>query len=215
MMIINNKEILQQNGRLEQVLLVQDSKRITCSSFKIWIPSIMSNIKMTLEDWSEPSVDSRNINRQYQNGNVTCRGHVEATSIHGYDFAISGWIPEYKIETLTAVDETNDEISAASTNGVTEIASHAPHTHAIKAALKLITNKIKNITMNTLVATNSTEVDLMEMHRRYVTKGGVLYGSFVSGVDFKFVIQHIDSVTTYYDEDTDNNSNDQISIEQM
>lgn len=206
---------------IEKVYLVDEKKRITSPYFNVWIPSLMDGIEQGLED-NDNEMDLSEVLLNNETGliNTTVKtsGCIRAKSIHPYRFKHEGWIPEFKVETIT-YEETNhptgtaENIAAASSEGVTE---KTDHDHPIKKAFKMLSSKLsgfifKNSTSTNMVVTNSTEVDYQELNRIYITKGHALYGSFVSGSDGEFVILAIDGVVPYYDEDEDNGSNDMMA----
>lgn len=219
-MIKDLKNVAGNCNGLEKVYLVDEQKRITSPYFNVWIPSLMDGIEQGLEDTeNEVDLDSFIINNEKGqiNASVKTSGCIRAKSIHNYRFKHEGWIPEYKIQTITYKKTehptgSSDEIAGSSSEGETE---RTDHSHPIKKALKLLGNKLKgfifeNSTSTEMVVTNSTEVDYQELNRIYIKKGHVLYGSFLNGSDGEFVIQFIDGVTPYYDEDEDNGANDKM-----
>lgn len=202
---------------IEKVYLVDEQKRITSPYFNVWIPSLMDGIEQGVDD-SDNDMDLSEVLLNNETGliqtNVKTSGCILAKSIHPYRFKHEGWIPEFKVETITYEKTEHptgsaSEISSASTDGQTE---RTDHDHAIKKAFKMITNKLKSFvfeksTSTNMVVTNSTEVDYQELNRIYIKKGHALYGSFVNGSDGEFVILAIDNVVPYYDENEDNGSN--------
>lgn len=207
---------------LEKVYLVDEKKRITSPYFNVWIPSLMDGIEKGTEDQEEElDVSKVLLNEDISvvgSTNIKTSGCIRAKSIHPYRFKHEGWIPEFKVETITYETTTHptgsaDNIDASSSEGVTE---RTDHDHPIIKAFKMIGNTLKNTvfkgsTSSKMVVTNSTEVDYQELNRIYITKGHAMYGSFVNGSDGEFVILAIDNVVPYYDEDEDNGTNDQMA----
>lgn len=205
---------------IEKVYLMDEKKRITSPYFNVWIPSLMGDIPQGTDDVDE-EVDLTGVllndEIDFSMNSVKTSGCIRAKSIHPYRFKHEGWIPEFKVETITYETTSHptgssEEISASSSNGVTE---RTDHDHPIIKAFKMISNTLKNTvfkgsTSTKMVVTNSTEVDYQELNRVYITKGHPMYGSFVNGSDGEFVILAIDNVVPYYDEDEDNNTNDQM-----
>ena len=216
-MIVDLKNRVGMNGNTELLVLVDKDKRITSSSFNVWIPSLMSGIPMGVESVSKYNSGNclNDINPFV--GEVNLGGSLLAQSIHGYRFKHEGWIPEFKTKLLTSTDGTNASIEAASTDGVTDGSADKKHPpHPILAALSLFTNKVNDILFNNLVATNSTEVDYQELNKVYIKEGHRMFGSFVKGTNGELKVMHIENIIPYYDkENTDNGKNDAIPEGQL
>lgn len=186
------------NGSVQACYLAEDSARITNPSFKVWIPSIMGEI-----DQSQSTiVNKNNLSKLLMEetaeytSSVTCQSYIEAKSIHPYRIRHDGWIPKFKINKLTSEVGEIDDISAQSSKGVTDgVPQHPPH--PISQMFKMFKNKLTNIIFNNLVAIKSTEVDYQELNNKYIKRGHLMYGCFVSGLQNQFVIIAIDGVVPY------------------
>ncbi|MGL5316958.1 MAG: hypothetical protein ACRC92_27110 [Peptostreptococcaceae bacterium] len=199
--------------------LAEDCKRITSSEFRVYIPSLMGSIPNDGEMSKIETDDSRCLNEEgsYKAVSMETNNYVIGKAITPYFHRLDGWIPEYKTERTTTENETSEdgsigEIASASSDGVTE---RTDHDHPIIKAFKMITNKIKSVVLNkkesnTMVHFNSTEVDFQELHRMYIKRGHQMYGAFIDGDQFEFVILAIDGATPYLtetEERTDNKDN--------
>ena len=223
-MMIDNRQSSGMNGGLEVCYLVDESKRITCSSFNVFIPSLMANIPVGDGKPNEMINKANILNENSIVGgdsndySVNVCGSVLAKSIHPYRFKHEGWIPDYKVDnsTYTTMDIDSgkiEEIGASSIGGVTEKDGPGPHTHPLAAALKLMSSIFKKLTSTSIRSTKevhniNTEVDYQELNRQFIKKGHKMYGHFVRGSEFEFVIVAIDNVIPYYDSDTVDGVND-------
>lgn len=198
-------------GTLVRCYLAEDSKRVTSSTFKVYIPTLMSSIENTGDSKEETINVNRILNEEgtFKESNIVLPGYIEAKSNHGYMHRLDGWIPEFKTETSTykiIKSETGsiDKIEASSTKGITEDVPNEP-AHPIKQALDLNSNNLTSVilnnnTSNTMVHTNSIEVDYQELNRYFIKRGHPMIGVFLEGEEFEFRILFIDGVTPYLDE---------------
>lgn len=201
-------------GTLVRCYLAEDSKRITASSFKVYIPSLMPSIENNGKEKVENITVDRCLNQEgsLKDCNVSLPSYIEAKSSHNYFHRLDGWIPEYKTETssyqkITSENGEFDKISASATKGSTDgIPKHPPM--KITQKLDLNNNSFKGATMNnnksyTMVHTNSTEVDYQELNRYFIKRGHPMIGTFLEGEEFEFRILFIDGATPYLDETSD------------
>lgn len=201
-------------GTLVRCFLAEDSKRITASSFKVYIPTLMSSVENTGETKNEEISVDRLLNEEgeFSNINVNLPSFIEAKSNHVYFHRLDGWIPEYKTQTSTyelikSVSGTISKVEASSTKGSTDGVPQHP-SHPITKKLELKGNRIKEIewkdnTSYNMVHTNSTEVDFQELNRYYIKRGHPMIGVFLEGEEFEFRILFIDGATPYLDETED------------
>ena len=198
-------------GTLVRCYLAEDSKRVTSSTFKVYIPTLMSSIENTGEVKQEEITVDRILNEEgeYNNINISLPSYIEAKSNHGYMHRLDGWIPEFKTqkstyEVINSETGTISKIEAASTKGSTDSIPQHP-AMPITKKLELKENKIntiewRNNTSDTMVHTNSTEVDFQELNRYFIKRGHPMIGVFLEGEEFEFRILFIDGVTPYLDE---------------
>lgn len=198
-------------GTLVRCFLAEESKRITASTFKVFIPSLMSSIENKEEDFNENMDIGRILNEDdsYPKVEITIGSFLEAKSSHNYMHRLDGWIPEYKTakstyETFKSNNGSISQISASSTKGETDDIPQHP-VMPISKPLKLNDNSLEDITFNTnvseiMVHTNSTEVDFQELNRYFIRRGHPMIGVFLEGEEFEFRILSIDGATPYLDE---------------
>lgn len=196
-MLLSNQVDLRQtvglNGGLELCFYVGKEKaRITSETFPVWIPSLMGDIPM--EPGKEPeevSFDNSVLMNEEDNfcdTKVSIAYSIIAENFTPYGHRLDGWIPMFKIQTLTAETGTVAKQDASSTKGVTQPAGPGPHSHDITQALTLNSNSLSNIVFNNLVATTSTEVDFQELNNKYIEYGQPMIGAFINGGQSRFVI---------------------------
>lgn len=198
-MVIDLRQNAGISGNIIACYLAEDSARITSPTFKVYIPTIMESIDQNQTDYTEPIDPKTNLNEAGTEtaSAVNCQGYLVAKSIHPYRIRHDGWIPKFSIETLSAESGSVDDQSANSTNGVTDPGGPGPHSHSITKKLQLMSNKLKTILFNKLVATSSTGVDYQELNNKFIKRGHLMYGCFVEGLQNQFVIIAIDNVVPY------------------
>lgn len=197
-------------GSIVKCYLAEDSKRITSSTFKVHIPCLMPSIE-DIGKSKEEEVDFSNrlLNEDINIASykVSLESFIEAKSIHNYTHRLDGWIPEFKTQTssyknMKSPDGKFSELSSKSSAGVTEMTDHA---HPIKKPFSMKDVSFESLDANNLtiteeVHTNSTEVDFQELNRYFIKRGHPMYGCFIEGEQFEFVILFIDGATPYLDE---------------
>ena len=198
-MVIDLRQDAGISGNIVACYLAEDSARITSPTFKVYIPTIMESIDRNQTDYTESIDPKTNLNEAGTETatTVNCQGYLVAKSIHPYRIRHDGWIPKFNIETISAESGTISDQSANSTNGVTDPGGPGPHSHSITKKLQLMSNKLKSIVFNKLVATTSTGVDYQELNNKYIKRGHLMYGCFVEGLQNQFVILAIDNVVPY------------------
>lgn len=201
-------------GTLVRCYLAEDSKRVTSSKFKVYIPTLMSSIENTGDVKQEEITTERILNEEgeYNDINISLPSYIEAKSNHGYMHRLDGWIPEFKTqkstyEVINSQEGTIEKIEASSTKGSTDSIPQHP-SMPITKKLELKVNKINNIewrnnSSDIMVHTNSTEVDFQELNRYFIKRGHPMIGVFLEGEEFEFRILFIDGVTPYLDEVND------------
>lgn len=196
--MIKDLRSLVRYGTLVRCYLAEDSKRITSSTFKVYIPSLMPSIENTGNDSeSDVNVDRcLNQGNSFHNTKVNLPSYIVAKSSHNYMHRLDGWIPEFKTET-----ETNESIKSSSTDGTSDTVGAHPG-KPITQPMTLFKNTIKNT-----VHTNNTEVDFQELNRYFIKRGHPMIGTFLEGEEFEFRILFIDGATPYLDEVSDKGSN--------
>lgn len=206
--MLNNQIDLRQtlglNGGLELCFYCGgESARITSNTFPVWIPSLMGDIPMEPgKEAEEVSFDKSCLLNEdnYLKETVPVAYSIIAENFTPYGHRLDGWIPEFKIQTLTAESGTVANQDASSTKGITEPGGSGPHTHDIKQALKLNDNSLKNIVFNNLVAITSTEVDFQELNNKYIQYGQPMIGAFINGGQSRFVVIAIQNAVPRLDQ---------------
>lgn len=204
---MNNQVDLRQtvglNGGLELCFYCGNGKaRITSSTFPVWIPSLMGDIPMEPGKVAEdtPFDKSCLLNEDnYLGDSVPVAYSIIAENFTPYGHRLDGWIPEFKIQTLTAETGTIAKQDAGSTKGESDPVPMHP-SHPITKPLTLNSNNLNNIVFNNLVATTSTEVDFQELNNKYIEYGQPMIGAFINGGQSRFVVIAIQNAVPRLDQ---------------
>ena len=183
-MDIDIKKILKQDGRVENLVLLDDSKRITCTSFMVYIPSLMNYIAPSKEDTNESIQTNNDLDDNNTSGDVTLGGSYVATNVGPFDMKVEGWIPQFKIDNVTSPDGTTKSIDCEKLIGTTDmtglggITAPPVHQHALSQGALIKTANYTKLEMHTLISNTNTEVDLQDIHNIFIKQGNILYGYF-------------------------------------
>lgn len=188
---INLREMTGITSGIEVCYLVEDSKRITSETFKVHIPSLMGGIDNTGKEPEDVNIDTSKVCLNGENPfnkKINSGFYIEALNFTPYGHRLDGWIPKFRIQTLSAESGTVAKQDASSIKGVTDPGGPGPHTHGLSQPLTLNDNSLKDIVFNNLVATASTEVDFQELNNKFVKRGAMMIGTFINGIQNTFVI---------------------------
>lgn len=196
-------------GAIYMCILEDELKRITSSSFTVSIPYLMAgntnDEKITID---------RNLilneNKEIKTEIPTFNKMV-AKSLLQYHARLDGWIPEFKIDSLSAEEATLGSATIGGPSGETELAGEGPHKHGIAKNIGTSSISAPTISYSNGVSTGNREVDYHDINKIYIKKGHKLLCTFPIGGGIQdIVIVGIYDVTVFYNETTDSTGTDNI-----
>ena len=187
-------------GSLYICYLVDDCKRITSKHFTVHIPSIMNG---NVDTGGKIAVDKKKClnDNKVINENVETIGSIIASNGTQYNARIDGWSPEFKIQKTTGTSVVLGAGEITGIAGGTKVAGEHPHTHDLLTSQSESQMTASTIEFVNGVETVITEIDLMDINKKYIYKGHKMTGYFpIGGAMTDFVINHIYDVTCFFDE---------------
>ncbi|MGL5718117.1 MAG: hypothetical protein ACRCX2_34250 [Paraclostridium sp.] len=173
-----NEQILTRNrSSIELCYLAEDSKPITASSFKVYIPRLMPLVNNDGSDKGSMKIDKSicmNENNFF-GSNIEVSNVVHAKSIHGYRYLHNGRIPKTTISKLDGAEITLEK---------GDTGKPFP-----KQPVGISSIKVDEVGTH----------DFIELNPITINRGHKMYGFYVGGTDNEFVIAFIDGVVPYKD----------------
>lgn len=106
--------------------LMEESKRITSPTFKVWVPSIMNGFEGSATESSVTASTSNILNTRNKftsASSIQTQGYIIGRNVTAYGHRLDGWCPKFTIEQLTAEDGTFATQTSATLTGQSQSGS--------------------------------------------------------------------------------------------
>ena len=103
--------------------LMEESKRITSPTFKVWVPSIMNGFEGSATESSVTASTSNILNTRNKftsASSIQTQGYIIGRNVTAYGHRLDGWCPKFTIEQLTAEDGTFATMTSATLTGAAQ-----------------------------------------------------------------------------------------------